>query len=217
MAKKRMKLGEMLLEAGFIDEFQLTSALSHQRNCSDGRLGASLVKLKYISEESLLNFLSEQLNLPRLDLSRRRIPPDLLAHIPAEKAWEYRAIPVDRKEMQGTSFLLVAMADPTNLKAIDALQFMTGCRVRPALAFESAIDEALINYYGPLVSEEDPLAASLAGPPREEPAEIAPLSSVADSPPAAPPVESTEEKLQQLLKILLEKGILSLRDCDRLK
>lgn len=211
MQRKKIKLGQMLIDAGLIDEFQLNSALSHQRNCGGGRLGSSLIKLKYISEENLLTFLSEQLNLPRVDLSRQRIPPEVLAHIPAEKAWEYRAVPIDRREMHGTSYLLVAMGDPTDLTAVDALQFMTGCRVRPALAFDSAIVEALVHHYGPLVTEED-----LFEP---EPQMFAQeLADPADASAASrQPAGTTEEKFLQLLKILLDKGILSLREFERLK
>lgn len=215
MPKKRMKLGEMLLKAGLIDEFQLNSALSHQRNCSGGRLGASLINLKYISEESLLNFLSQQLNLPRIELSQRRIPADILAYVPAEKAWEFRAIPVDRKEMHGTMFLLIAMADPTNLEVIDAIQFMTGCRVRPALAFDSAINEALVNHYGPPVGEEQPAADFTEAGGKTEGISSAPILATAIH--LAGSGEKGEDKLQQLLKILLDKGILSLGEYDRLK
>jgi type IV pilus assembly protein PilB len=205
MAQKRMKLGEMLLNAGLINETQLEEALAYQRRCATGRLGATLVELNFLSEEVLLDFLSEHLKLPRIDLSRRRIPEDMLAYIPAEKAWEFRAIPVDLREMHGTIYLLVAMADPTNLDVIDALQFMTGCRVRTALAFDSAVEQALKRYYAPCTDPS--VAAEVAARPAELPAVTV----------TRPSIGTTEERIQELLKILLEKGILSLRDFDRLK
>jgi type IV pilus assembly protein PilB len=149
------------------------------------------------------------MKLPRIDLSRRSIPEDILAYIPADKAWEYRAVPVDRKEMHGTLFLMVAMADPTNLDVIDSLQFMTGCRVRTALAFDSAVEDALLRFYGPSPSAADPGAQETAPKPHK----LADISAVA----VRPPIETTEERMQELLKILLEKGILSLREHDRLK
>lgn len=213
MARKKAKLGQMLVEAGLIDEFQLNSALSHQRNCGGGRLGNSLVKLKYVTEENLLSFLAEQLDLPRIDLSRRRIPASLLAFLPAEAAWRYKAIPVDRKEMNGALCLLVAMADPTDGAAVEALQRVTGSRVRPALAFESAIVEALVNHYGPpLMIEEEPHRTA-AG---EEPAAPrTPSAGVSVSSRERP--ATLEEKYHRLLKILHNKGILSLRELERLK
>jgi len=215
MTRKNMRLGEMLLAAGLIDEFQLNSALSYQRNWG-ARLGACLVRLGYLTEANLLNFLAEQLKLPCIDLSRRVIEADVLAFLPAEKAREYTVIPVDRREMQGTLFLLVAMSDPTNLGVVDDLQFMTGCRVRPALASEASIREAIESWYGPTPAGEaesfapadaSPAAAS-AGPPGLPVATVEPTPS---------PAETTEEKLQRLLRILAEKGILSLREYERLQ
>jgi type IV pilus assembly protein PilB len=104
--------------------------------------------------------------------------------------------------MQGTLFLLVAMSDPTNLTLIDDLQFMTGCRVRPALASDASIREAVDRCYGPPPAAEPPLQAE----PRPS----------QEAPPLAP-AASVEEKLQRLLRLLLEKGIISLRDFERLR
>jgi hypothetical protein len=209
MVRKRMKLGEMLLAAGLIDVAQLEQALHHQYRNGRCRLGATLVNLGFLSEEVLLNFLSEHLRLPRIDLAKCAIPESMLAYIPAEKAWEFRALPVNLQEMHGTIYLLVAMADPTNLDVIDALQFMTGCRVRTALAFDSTVEEALVRYYGQHPDHAPPAEAD-----REEAsaAELAPLVQA-----IRPPLATAEERMQELLKILLDKGILTLREYDRLK
>ena len=211
MSRKKVKLGQMLIEAGIIDEFQLNSALSHQRNCGEGRLGTSLVKLRYISEENLHDFLSRQLGIPRIDPSRRRIPSDILSCISAETAWKYKALPIDRKEMNGTPYLLVVMADPINAAFIDALQLLTGCRIRPALAYEATIVEALVSHYGPLVTEEDDLLLEALN-------EFSPEASPSPASAGREGGEfSLEEKYRLLLKILLDKGILSLREFDRVK
>jgi len=142
LARKTLKLGEMLIEAGILHDYQLNSALSYQRHWG-GRLGGCLIKLGYLTENTLLDFLADQLKLTRVDLAECSISDEVLEMIPAEKAREYNVIPLDRKEMYGTVYLLVAMADPTNLLAIDAIQFMSGCQVRPALASESAVREAI--------------------------------------------------------------------------
>lgn len=208
MQRKSLKIGEMLLKAGVIDGFQLNSALSHQRHWG-GRLGASLVKLGYVAEEKLLAFLADQLNLPRVDLSKRVIASDLLAYVPADKAREFNVIPVDRKEMSGTLNLLVAMADPANLPVVDALQFITGCRVFPALASEESIRKSIEHYYGlpQALQEADPLTPVKETPP------ASPLSPLFNG--LARP--QTDDKFQQLLRVLLDKGILSLREYERLK
>lgn len=210
MQRKSLKIGEMLVKAGLIDGFQLNSALSHQRHWG-GRLGASLVKLGYLAEEKLLAFLAEQLNLPRVDLTKRVIAADLLAYVPADKAREFNVIPVDRKEMSGTLNLLVAMADPANLAVIDALQFLTGCRVFPALASEESIRKSIEHFYGlpQALQETDPgLVASAPTP--VVPTPLSPLFSGLARPQA-------DDKFQQLLRVLLDKGVLSLREYERLK
>jgi Type II secretion system (T2SS), protein E, N-terminal domain len=207
--RKSLKIGEMLVKAGVIDSFQLNSALSHQRHWG-GRLGSSLVKLGYVAEDKLLAFLAEQLNLPRVDLSKRVIPVDLLAYVPADKAREFNVIPVDRKEMSGTLNLLVAMADPANLPVIDALQFMTGCRVFPALAAEESIRKAIEHYYGlPQALQE--LDAPLGQEPAAAATSVAPLLN------GLAARAQAEDKFQQLLRVLLDKGVLSLREYERLK
>lgn len=200
---KKLKLGEILIEAGLIDASQLDAALALQRE-KGGRLGASLVKLGYVTEEKLLASLADQLKLPRLDLSSREIPQEVLDYLPAEKARQYHVIPVARKEMHGTLFLLVAMTDPTNLTAIDDLQFITGCRVRPGLSSEASIQDAIDCFYGPLPADASPPAGG------EGPSEFSHPLPVIDR------AGTTEEKLQRLLKILMDRGILSLRDFDRL-
>ena len=214
----------MLLQAGIIDEFQLNSALSHQRNLG-GRLGASLVKLGYLSEERLQEVLAEQLKLARIDLARQDIAAAVLAYIPEAKAREFNVIPVDRRQIHGTMHLLVAMSDPTNLIVTDALQFLTGCRVRPALATEAAIRTAIDRWYRPkpageqeaahgsLVVEETPgeseMTVAAAGPMPET------VAAPGPRPRAMTAAVTAEEKLQALLALLQEKGILSAEECLR--
>jgi len=211
MARKNLRLGELLIAAGLIDQFQLNSALSYQRNWGS-RLGACLVRLGYLSEASLLEFLAEQLNLPRIDLARRAIASEVLAFVPAEKAREYNVIPVDRREMHGTLFLLVAMSDPTNLTVVDDLQFMTGCRVRPALAPEASIRDAIDKWYGAAPTVEEVAGSSDK---LRVVRELELPANVAAEPPTG--AATTEEKLHHLLRILVDKGLLSLGEYERLK
>ena len=208
MALRPLRLGEMLIEAGLIDSFQLNSALSHQRNMG-GRLGASLIKLGYINEERLLSFLADQLNCTRVDFKHIRITPEVLQLIPAEKARQYNVVPIERKEVSGSLGLVVAMGDPTNLMVIDSLQFLTGCRIRPAIASESGIHAAIEMFYGPDPTLEEGLS------------ELEPLpdSGYDDGVNYAPPKGrvSIEEKHQALLAKLHELGILTRREYEELK
>jgi len=224
LPRKNLKLGEMLMEAGIIHEYQLNSALSYQRHWG-GRLGDSLIKLGYLTEDTLLNFLADQLKLTRIDLERWTISDEVLATVPADKAREYNVIPVDRKVMYGTVYLLVAMADPTNLLAIDAIQFMTGCQVRPALAAEGAVRAAIDRCYGPPGSEstrdEEGLPEIEPLPVEEAPASADEALTVFDFPAVngngnQKPAD-LEEKFQLLIRLLMDKGLLSLREFERLK
>ncbi|MGB6138509.1 MAG: MSHA biogenesis protein MshE, partial [Shewanella sp.] len=75
--KLKMRLGDLLVQELIISETQLQQALAEQRN-SGKKLGRTLIDLKYITEVQLLKFLSQQLNLPYLDISRRPIPAEVV-------------------------------------------------------------------------------------------------------------------------------------------
>jgi type IV pilus assembly protein PilB len=207
----------MLRESGIIDDFQLNSALSYQRHWG-GRLGESLIRLGYISEGKLQGFLARQFDLPRVELAGRRIPEDVLHALPVEKAREFNVIPVERQEMNGTVHLVIAMTDPTNLLVIDTLQFVTGCRVRPALAAHESIVQAIDRNYGlPPVTEQETLDLSL-----EEmltPARPAAQSVAAAGNEPVVPLQAfrkLQERHENLVKILFERGILKAKDLDEL-
>jgi len=225
MQAKPQKLGEMLINAGIIDVFQLNSALSHQRNYG-GRLGGSLIKLGYISEERLLNFLAEQYNTPRVDPLHRKVPASVLAMLPAEKARQFYVMPLERSETIGGKALVVAMTDPTNLTVIDSLQFITGYRIRPVLASERQLKKAINKFYGadPFAREEwDDDDLTLAAPAPKptvsapEPPLPEPASPESALPEPLPLVFGTEERLQALLDKLLELGVLTRLEYDEIK
>jgi MshEN domain len=213
---KPLKLGEMLVKAGAIDKTQLDAALSYQQRWG-GQLGDILVRLGCVDEETLLEVLADQLKLTRIDLESLTISAQVLATVPAEKAREYGVLPVDRIVMNGTVWLLVAMTDPTNLLVIDALQFMAGCQVRPVLAAKSALLVAIDRYYAcregaETALREYPPVEVVASADNDSP-QIA-SSSVADGQQRP---EGLEEKFQFLVRLLMDKGLLSLREFDRIK
>ncbi len=141
MAEKK-KLGDVLKEAGLIDDFQLESALSHQRNWG-GKLGSILVELEFVQEQDLAKALAEKLQLPYVNLFDPEIPEAITGLIKPEVAKKYQVMPV-RKE--GKS-LLLAMSDPMDLEAMDTIRFATGCNIKPALAMGSEILDAIRKYY----------------------------------------------------------------------
>ena len=149
------KLGELLVEAGLIDELQLKSALGHQKKWG-GRLGKVLVDMGFIEEGELLKFLSEKFKIKAVDLTKSKIPNQAFEALPEKIARKYGVVPVFIKEGPGTKkTLILAMSDPTNLKIIDEIQFLTGYRIEPVLATDSAITKVLEHYgnYDPSMLE----------------------------------------------------------------
>ncbi|MGC2063937.1 MAG: hypothetical protein WA610_13245 [Thermodesulfovibrionales bacterium] len=141
--KTRKKLGEMLLEAGIIDDFQLKTALSYQSEWGD-RLGSILVKKGILSEKELLTAIVEQYGVNSVSLDSIEKPPDeVLKLVTVDIAKKFCIFPL---ELDGKT-LLVAMADPTDLKTIDDISFMLGVRIKPALALESEIMRAIRTHY----------------------------------------------------------------------
>jgi len=141
MAEKK-KLGDFLKEAGLIDDFQLQTALSHQRNWG-GKLGSILVEMEFVREEELARVIAEKMGIPYVNLFDPEIPAASVSLIKVDVAKKYGVVPV-RKE--GSS-IVIAMSDPMDMEAIDDLRFSTGLMVKPALALESEIKDAIRKYY----------------------------------------------------------------------
>jgi type IV pilus assembly protein PilB len=137
------KLGELLLKENLISADQLKQALEHQKS-SGGRLGNSLVKLGFLSDDEVTAVLSRQYGVPSINLGYFEVDPSVTKLIPMETALKYQILPLSRV---GSS-LTVAMVDPTNVFAMDDIKFMTGFNIEPVVASESAINDAIKKHYG---------------------------------------------------------------------
>jgi len=138
-----MKLGQMLLKAGLLDQDQLTNALDHQKN-EGGRLGYNLVKMSLISEERLNEYLARQNHIEAVNINESDISQDVLNLVSAKLALRYEVIPVEKEGRR----LVLAMADPQNLFTIDDLRFSLGMEIEPHICASSMIQRALQKYYG---------------------------------------------------------------------
>ena len=139
----RKQLGQMLIEAGAIDEATLRIALADQRRW--GRpLGRTLVELRLLDEEALIRTLGQQLGLPSIDLDHLQIPAAVTALVSSTLAVQHSIMPF----AQPMKFLDVAMADPTNLGIIDELRIRTQLNIRPYLAGPKMIERAIFRHYG---------------------------------------------------------------------
>ncbi|MFO7982948.1 MAG: type IV-A pilus assembly ATPase PilB [Desulfuromonadales bacterium] len=144
------RLGELLVRNNLITEDQLKKALEEQKS-SGNRLGSSLVKLEFLSEEELSAFLSRQYGVPSINLGEFEIDPNVIKIVPAEVAQKYQIIPINR----AGSTLIVAMSDPSNIFAIDDIKFMTGYNVEVVVSSEVAIRAAIDQYYDQSASLAD--------------------------------------------------------------
>ena len=142
------RLGELLVREKLLSAEQLKKAIEEQRS-SGGRLGYNLAKLGYINEKDLTTFLSRQYGIPSVDLAATEIDTEIIKLIPEDVAKKYQVIPISRTG----STLIMAMADPSNIFAIDDIKFLTGYNVESVIASETAIKDAIEKYYA--VAEEE--------------------------------------------------------------
>lgn len=144
MARKR--LGQLLMERGLIDADQLNSALAYHRQWGM-RLGAALVARGFVAEGTLTRVLSESLQIPMVDLAKVVVDPKALAQLKVTTCQQNDIFPIAIKSHKGRHTLLLAMADPLNVAAIDEVAFTTDMTVRPAIAQISSIDAAIRKHY----------------------------------------------------------------------
>ena len=139
----RMSIAEVLLEKGMISTNHLGRAMELRRT-HGLRLDRALIKLGYISEESVMKVMSEQLGIPMVDLSEVDIDIETLRSLPAKLVYRKKLIPVVRKN----GSLTVATCDPFDLYAFDELRLLTGLEICPVLAPADEISRAIKVHYG---------------------------------------------------------------------
>ena len=143
------RLGDLLVKEKIITPEQLEQANKTQKEQSC-RLGSALVKLGFLTDEDVTNFLSRQYGVPAINLSYFEIDPAVVKLIPFETAKRYQILPLSRV---GAS-LTIAMVDPTNVFAMDDIKFMTGFNIEPVVASESSILSGIEKAYGTTQQED---------------------------------------------------------------
>jgi type IV pilus assembly protein PilB len=150
MARDTSRLGELLVKEQLITPLQLKRAVDAQRN-TGGRLGHELTRLGYIEENELTAFLSSQYGVPSINLAEFEIDPEVLKLIPKEVVTRHQVVPINKTG----STLIVAMADPSNIYAIDDIKFITKFQIEVVVASEQAIAETIEKCYTSEVSFDE--------------------------------------------------------------
>lgn len=136
------RIGELLVHRDLISLAQLQRAQQEQRAFGK-RLTTILLRLGFITERQLAGFLAEHYKVPYFDFAAHEIEPEVLRLVDRSIAAKHLAVPVQR----AGSKLIVAMADPNNMLAIDDLKFHTGLNIDAVVSLESAIEQAIARYY----------------------------------------------------------------------
>jgi type IV pilus assembly protein PilB len=166
MSAAKKALAELLVSSNLLDLEQLEQARRDQK-ANGGRLTTAVVRLGFVKDAQMVEFLGKQYSLPTIDLSGFEVDPEALKSLTRQVCEKHMVIPVSKA---GKS-LVVAFADPSNIYVKDDLALLTRCKIEAVVASETSIMAAIDKYYGAatkienLISEiEDTADASQLGP-----------------------------------------------------
>ncbi len=219
----RKRLGEVLLELGFVDEQDLSEALRYQK-LSGYRLGTALMALRMIAEWQLTEALGKALGVEVVDLSKTRPTPAALKLIPQRLAERFDLIPLKLERKDGHRMLVIAMSDPLNRTVLRRMREVAGCPVKPVLAGLSSIQRAIRESYSSASGSHTLKRAELAASKvMKAPAEKTEKMKFTDA--AARNAEDTDDagriarrlasleiKFRSLLHLLLKSRIITEKD-----
>lgn len=141
---RRRRLGELLVEAGLLNEDHLKAALNEQRKWG-GRLGRTVVEMGFVTEADMVHVLAQQLQLRTVDLDKAQLPDRITDCLRLDLAERYGVFPLGVDAHGHTLF--VATSDPTNVEHVQELEFATNMKLELAVATGSSIDRAIRRYY----------------------------------------------------------------------
>jgi type IV pilus assembly protein PilB len=187
MAMRR--LGQILVDLGFISDEQLELLLEEQQQRPGELIGKVAQDMGLITEEQLAQALAEQMGMQVINLADVVVPPEVLSHVTETMATLYRIIPVSFRD----NTLTVAMCDPQKLSTLDEMRNFLGFEVRAVVATEADVQNALDRYYtdsgesvedlvGEMEEDAD-LASAVAALNSDGPIDLTSVEALADSAP----------------------------------
>ena len=141
--KIKKRLGEILVEGGLLGRRQLEEVLPYQKK-SGLKLGQFLVREGMVSENQIVDMVSNQLNLNKYTSGNYQVNPELSNVIPAEMAFRYQAVPLRKSGL----LLTIAMTDPMDINAVDAIEVYTNNEVETIICTEQDLNQLLSILYG---------------------------------------------------------------------
>ena len=139
---KNKRLGEMLVDAHILSQDKVEEAIKLQAN-SGKRLGAVLLENGYITETQLIDVLKIQLGIDFIDVNKETIDPSMASIVPKSIAEQYHVVPIKLEKDK----LILAMEDPLNFRALEAVKQITKYKVTPYIAYASAVERAILVLY----------------------------------------------------------------------
>ncbi|MFH1645428.1 MAG: ATPase, T2SS/T4P/T4SS family [Candidatus Omnitrophota bacterium] len=143
------RITKKLVESGLITQAKLKKALAYQKE-KGGKLSDVLVELGFIKQEDFLSALSQDLNIPLINLAKYNADPEVINLIPIEIVKQYKLLPLSKIG----STITIAVCDPLDIFAIDDIKSLTGYEVRLMLASEDSILYAISQHYGKRTRKE---------------------------------------------------------------
>lgn len=137
------KLGQILVDLGYLTEDQLWDVLENQKQSPGEVIGMVAVRMGLVTEAQVTEALAEQWGMPVVNLEETNIPPKVLELVPQTMAELYKIMPISLVN----EVLTVAMADPQNVAALDDLRNFLGYDIRGAVSSEADVEKAITRYY----------------------------------------------------------------------
>ena len=187
------RLGEMLVDAGYITKEQLNTALEIQKNNPGKKIGEILISNGFVAQKAVYQMLERQLGVEYIDLGSVIIPRELTRLVNQATAKKYNVVPIEAD----SNTLYLAMADPLNFLATDAVRMAVKRKVVPMLATPEAIGRAISDLYGSVSAEK--ALQDLKSSVEETPSEIQGITANvigADNETAAPTIRLVNSFLE---------------------
>ena len=155
-AIRKLRLGDTLIEMGYITIAQLGEALAYQKEHKGERIGAILIALGFVTEKQLIGALAEKLNLQMIDVSNIKVDIEAVDMIPEQLATNYVMLPIGLEN----DHLQLVVNDPLDLYGIEDIRQTTGKTIDLFISEAAPLKNAINYYYAEIAAKEAVTAAN---------------------------------------------------------